>query len=634
MIEFNPALEHDPELDRPPAKSIQDYIANLNKMYSALYRIWAELVSAKGKRLLYMMLIPMLVICFIGILTPMAIKTLIDGVLQSLTFNDGFNDKIIKGISFSVTLWIFSELCQLVKRSIRERIFDENSRSLRQETNSRFFEKTLGEHINQNRLLNESSIKKGYERTEAVEKMMLFEGIEAVLNVCLAYLAMWYIGWIFGLAVTGMLILFVGWSLFLNNKVMEVCLPLDKYWNFLARYQSERWRFVQRVKTNAKEKEEISDINEFYLKTIVRDLGFWLWMIKQISWRAIVNHLILGGILVYSVMQIIVKKTMTLGTLYPVLSYANRLTDGLYKISDLEHNVNYWSPSVINLQRALDKPQKLALTDNPLRLDSKASCRVEFNNVAYSFPAKHESGDEGPPVLHRISFAIEPAEKVALIGQSGAGKTTLMQLLLRFMDPTSGMITVDGVDLRLIDPDSWLRMVGYIPQEAQVFSGSFRKNLLYGLSSKEAARISDEELWEVVRTLQLDLGTRLENGLDTELGHYGIDLSGGQKQRLMIGSAALKKPRFMVIDEATNSLDATTEKLVQKGLESVLGPGVGALIVTHRLATVRNLCDRFVMIDPVNGHGGEIIAIASSFEELAEKTESFRKLALDQDIVL
>ena len=154
------------------------------------------------------------------------------------------------------------------------------------------------------------------------------------------------------------------------------------------------------------------------------------------------------------------------------------------------------------------------------------------------------------------------------------------------------------------------------------------------MSEEEAAKVSDSELWEMVRILQLDLGARLTNGLDTELGHYGIDLSGGQKQRLMIGAAAFKKPVFMVIDEATSSLDATTEKLVQAGLEVVLGPKVGALIVTHRLSTVRKLCDEFVMIDTVNGHGGEVIAIAESFEELADKTECFRKLAADQGIVL
>ena len=323
-----------------------------------------------------------------------------------------------------------------------------------------------------------------------------------------------------------------------------------------------------------------------------------------------------------------------MGALYPIINYTQKITDGLYQLSDLEHQVNYWTPSIITFQRALDKPKKLPSPENPIALDKNSPCLVEFQNVGYQFPSRTELGDASLPALHRITFSIKPGKKVALIGQSGAGKTTLMQLLLRFMDPTSGKILVDGFDLRDIKTEFWMRLVGYIPQEPQVFSGTFRNNLLYGLSDEEAAKVSDSELWEMVRILQLDLGARLTNGLDTELGHYGIDLSGGQKQRLMIGAAAFKKPVFMVIDEATSSLDATTEKLVQAGLEVVLGPKVGALIVTHRLSTVRKLCDEFVMIDMVNGYGGEVIAIASSFEELADKTERFRKLASDQGIIL
>ncbi|HEY4484285.1 MAG TPA: ABC transporter ATP-binding protein [Candidatus Paceibacterota bacterium] len=633
MIEFNPELEHDPELDRPAAKNIKDYAANLKRMYQALYRVWAELVSKKGKSFVLLMLIPLFVICLIGVLTPIAIKTIFDGVLESINKADGFNSQITKGVLFLAGLFVLSEIAQLLKRSVREYIFDENSRSLRQTTNTKFFEKSLGEHITQNRLLNESSVKKGYERVEAFEKVMLFHGIENTTNVCLAYLAIWYLGWFLGLIATAMLLIFLAWSLFLNNKVMEVCLPLDKYWNFLSRYQSERWRFVQRVKSNAKEEEEIRNINAFYEKTIEKDLKFWLWVIRQISWRAIANHLILVGVVIFGVLQVIAK-SITLGALYPIINYTQKITDGLYQLSDLEHEINYWSPSIITFQRALDKPKKLPSPENPVVLDKNSPCLVEFLDVGYQFPPRTELGDISLPALHRITFSIKPGKKVALIGQSGAGKTTLMQLLLRFMDPTSGKILIDGFDLRDVKTESWMKLVGYIPQEAQVFSGTFRSNLLYGLSDEEAAKISDSELWEVVRNLQLDLGTRLTNGLDTELGHYGIDLSGGQKQRLMIGAAAFKKPRFMVIDEATSSLDATTEKLVQSGLETVLGPSVGALIVTHRLPTVRKLCDEFVMIDTVNGHGGEVIAIGESFEELADKTDRFRKLAADQDIVL
>ncbi len=518
MIEFNPELEHDPELDRPAAKNIKDYATNLKRMYKALYRVWAELVSSKGKHLLLFMLIPLLVICFIGVLTPIAIKTIFDGVLESLTKSNGFNGQITKGVLFLTGLFVLSEIAQLAKRSVREHIFDENSRSLRQETNTKFFEKSLGEHITQNRLLNESSVKKGYERVEAFEKTMLFEGIENTANVCLAFFATWYLSWVLGLVASVMLAIFLSWSLFLNNKVMETCLPLDKYWNFLSRYQSERWRFVQRVKTNAKEEEEIKNINEFYERTIEKDLKFWLWVIRQISWRAIANHLILVGVVIFGAIQVITK-VITLGALYPIINYMQKITDGLYQLSDLEHQVNYWSPSIITFQKALDKPEKLSLPSSPVVLDKTTICRVKFENVGYQFPPRTELGDANLPALHQISFAVEPGEKVALIAQSGAGKTTLMQLLLRFMDPTSGRITVDGVDLRDIKVESWMKLVGYIPQEPQIFSGTFRSNLLYGLSDEEAAKVSDEELWEVVRTLQLDLGTRLTNGLDTELGH-------------------------------------------------------------------------------------------------------------------
>jgi ABC-type multidrug transport system fused ATPase/permease subunit len=145
--------------------------------------------------------------------------------------------------------------------------------------------------------------------------------------------------------------------------------------------------------------------------------------------------------------------------------------------------------------------------------------------------------------------------------------------------------------------------------------------------------ITDEEIWSMMRTLQIDFGDRLVQGLDTRIGYNGIKLSGGQNQRLMIGAAALKQPKFMIIDEATSSLDATTERLVQDGLEKVLDE-CGALIVTHRLNTVRRICDRFILIDRAEGEGGHIEAIADSFEALADISATFRALASDQGIQL
>ena len=257
---------------------------------------------------------------------------------------------------------------------------------------------------------------------------------------------------------------------------------------------------------------------------------------------------------------------------------------------------------------------------------------IQFQAVGYHY--EHQTDDKNAtPTLENVSFSIEPGEKVALIGPSGAGKSTIMKLLLRYMDPTEGRILIDGVDLRNMHLGTWLTQIGYVAQQFEVFNGTIRYNLTYGLSEERKEKITDDDIWEIMRTLQIDFGDRLNEGLDTRIGYNGIKLSGGQNQRLMIGAAALKEPRFMIIDEATSSLDATTERLVQDGLEKVLDH-CGALIVTHRLNTVRRICDRFILIDRTDGRGGMVQAVANSFEELADISETFRTLAADQGIEL
>ena len=145
------------------------------------------------------------------------------------------------------------------------------------------------------------------------------------------------------------------------------------------------------------------------------------------------------------------------------------------------------------------------------------------------------------------------------------------------------------------------------------------------------------KLWQLMQSLKIDFGARLHNGLNTLVGRHGLKLSGGQAQRVMIGAAVAKQPRLMVIDEATSSLDSTTEREVQEGLAEALKEGVTALIVAHRLSTVRNLCDRFVVMRPLEGlQDGEsqIEAVASSFEELAKISPTFRQLAEDQGVYI
>lgn len=153
----------------------------------------------------------------------------------------------------------------------------------------------------------------------------------------------------------------------------------------------------------------------------------------------------------------------------------------------------------------------------------------------------------------------------------------------------------------------------------------------------EREQVKDTDLWEIMQLLQVDFGERLQNGLDTRVGRHGMKLSGGQAQRLMIAAAVIKQPSFMVIDEATSSLDSITEREVQHGLKVVLTRNVGALIVAHRLSTVRYLCDRFILVrnlDAFSSEENQIEAIGSSFEELYATSPTFRSLSDAQEIVI
>ncbi len=243
----------------------------------------------------------------------------------------------------------------------------------------------------------------------------------------------------------------------------------------------------------------------------------------------------------------------------------------------------------------------------------------------------HGFNEDGKPtdILQNVSLKLAAGKRTAIIGPSGAGKSTFMRMLLRHMDPQKGSVQVNGIDLKRLRRSSFLSATGYISQKAQIFDGSIRDNLLYGLSPSERALVSDEQILALMDRLNLRLEDRLKQGLDTVVGRSGVKLSGGEAQRVMIAAAAMKQPRLMVIDEATSSLDVLTEAGVQEGLENLLTDDMTSVIITHRLQTVR-LCDRFVVLRPVsdlNNGDSQVEAIADSFEELYKISPTFRKMA-------
>jgi ABC-type multidrug transport system fused ATPase/permease subunit len=256
--------------------------------------------------------------------------------------------------------------------------------------------------------------------------------------------------------------------------------------------------------------------------------------------------------------------------------------------------------------QVLDEPEEVADRADARELPPGDGA-IRFEGVSFEYL-------EGRPVLHRVDLALEPGSTVALIGHTGAGKTTLASLVPRFYDATTGRVLVDGVDVRDVSLNSLRRAIGVIPQDPFLFSTSVRENIAFG-----QAGMTDEEVERVARLAQAhEFVERMPQGYDTVIGERGITLSGGQRQRVAIARALAVDPRILILDDATASVDATTEARIRAGLREVMR-GRTTLIIAHRLSTIA-LADEIVVLD-----GGRVAA-RGTHAELIESSPVYREI--------
>jgi len=235
--------------------------------------------------------------------------------------------------------------------------------------------------------------------------------------------------------------------------------------------------------------------------------------------------------------------------------------------------------------------------------------QVVLENVSF-----HYNGASDEKVLNRVSLTAKPGQTVAILGATGSGKSTLVNLIPRFYDVTDGKITIDGMDIRELTQDSILARVGITPQDTVLFSGTVRENISYG-----NPQASQEQVIEAAKAAQAhEFILGLPNGYETQIAQRGVNLSGGQKQRIAIARAILRKPKILILDDSTSSVDVETESKIQSALEKVMHEST-KFIVAQRISTVLN-ADKIIVLD--KGH----IAAQGTHAELMSTSSIYREI--------
>jgi ATP-binding cassette, subfamily B, bacterial len=359
----------------------------------------------------------------------------------------------------------------------------------------------------------------------------------------------------------------------------------------------------------------------------VRVLGIKIAMSSRIFFSALTLVAALATALVYGVGgHLAIAGAVSVGTLVALAALMGRLYSPLTALSNVHIDVMTALVSFERVFEVLDLEPMIRERDDAVRLPRHAST-VEFDRVSFAYPAADEvslaslesvarldRGLGGTEVLHEVSFRAEPGQLVALVGPSGAGKTTITNLVSRLYDVDSGAVRIDGHDVRDVSLESLYAAVGYVTQDAHLFHDTIRNNLRY--ARPDAA---DEELVAALQAAQIwRLVQSLPEGLDTVVGDRGYRLSGGERQRLAIARLLLKAPHIVVLDEATAHLDSESEVAVQRALDTAL-EGRTSLVIAHRLSTVRN-ADLILVVDDgrvvERGTHDDLLALGGLYADL------------------
>ncbi|TDR93564.1 glucan ABC transporter ATP-binding protein/ permease [Enterovirga rhinocerotis] len=415
-----------------------------------------------------------------------------------------------------------------------------------------------------------------------------------------------FLNWRLGLLLVILVLLFTALTAYVLRKTETLQGRVENYHSRLAEQASDALGNVPVIQSFTRAAAESRELRTTISQLLAAQTPVlsW-WALASIATRASATLTVTSIFLLGTYLNLTGRATI--GDVVMFMSIATMLIGRLEQVVGFVNQLFMQAPKMAEFFEVLDTAP--TVRDKPgARIVDRFGGAVAFEDVSFSYDGKRTA-------VADVSFAVEPGQNIALVGSTGSGKSTTLGLLHRAFDPQSGVIRIDGIDIRDISLSSLRRNIGVVFQEPMLFARSIRENLLVG--RPEATEAEMREALERAQASEFIL--RQADGLDSVIGERGRSLSGGERQRLSIARALLKNPPILVLDEATSALDAATERKLQLALDEVMR-GRTTFVIAHRLATIRN-ADRILVFDAgrviENGSFDELVARGGRFAELA-----------------
>lgn len=498
------------------------------------------------------------------------------------------------------------------------------------QTLEKFFGFSIGQHVNQHSGIKQSVIKRGESALNNLTNLMVYEVLPVVTETVIITIALLFLVPVIGFMVVFFDAVFILYTLFMNSRIMPDLKRYKDQESDESKFYSELMRNVELVQINAQEKRLSADYDGLVGKLFDFGKSIWLRFVVMSSARSVLVSMVKILVMVVGVYLVYLGK-YTPGYLVIIFSWTSNVFNNLWKIGNAHRRGADYIASIKKYFDLMEVEPDIKEVANPI-MPEKFDGKIEFKNVSFKYPAHKYLADddvnkedvleletkEVPEALTGVSFVVESGQKVAFVGHSGAGKTTITHLLLRAYDPDKGQVLIDGLDLKNLDIKNYRQNLGVVEQSVSLFDNTLRYNILLGVSG-DRGDVKDEDLDNIAKLTCIDkFYNRLERGFDTIIGEKGVKLSGGERQRVGIARALIKEPRILIFDEATSSLDTENEALIHQAIEKA-SEGRTTIIIAHRLSTIKD-ADKIFVLDK-----GKLIG-EGAHSELMETCEQYKNL--------